>query len=410
MRILQINNFETIGGGSDRVYQLTTQLLLNKGHEVATLSCGDKSFSPSKYTVLLKRNGYFRDNPLATVRNIFTFIYRPEAARALDELVATFRPDVIHLHIFYGQLSSSILCRLRVHNIPTVMTVHEYRMLCPVSTLFTQPLGVCERCAGSHYHFAVRHRCNRDSVAASLLSALECSIRDHLFNYTEHIDHFLMVSRFCLDKHVQYLPAIAAKSSVLYNFVETTNGGGIPSAQRYFLYCGRLSTEKGLMLLCEAFTHRPNSVLKIAGDGPLAEELHKRFSAYRNICFLGKLETEALQARIREAWFTIAPSEWYENNPMSILESFAQGTPVLGARIGGIPELVLADQTGLLFEPSDPQSLNRALDKAEVMDGATRQSMAVQALKLTNERHSADHHYKQLLASYTTVTAARFCV
>lgn len=407
MRILQVNNFEAIGGGSDRVYQLTTQLLLNRGHNVATLACGDQPFDDRKHTALLTRNGYFNRNPLATVRNVCNFIYRPEAARKIDDLVATFRPEVAHLHIFYGQLSSSILRRLRSLGIPIVMTVHEYRMLCPVSTLFTQRMGVCERCAGGHYHFAVRHRCNRDSIAASLLSALECTVRDHSFNYSEHIDHFFMVSRFCLDKHVQYLPAIAKKSSVLYNFVEAANWGGTPFPEHHFLYCGRLSKEKGLLLLCEAFAQRPLNVLKIAGDGPLAEVLRNRFGTCPNICFLGKLGAEALQTSIREAWFTIAPSEWYENNPMAILESFAQGTPVLGARIGGIPELVLAGQTGLLFEPSDSQSLSRALDEALAMDDAKRQFMSSQTLELVRQRHSLDYHYSHLISGYEAVIAAR---
>lgn len=400
MRILQINNFEDIGGGSDRVYQLTTQLLLDKGHDVATLACGERPFDDRKYTSLLTRYDFLDRDLRAVVRNARNFFYRPEAGRVLEALVTSFRPDVVHLHIFYGQLSSSILRSLRVLGIPTVMTVHEYRMLCPVSTLFTQRLGVCERCAGGHYQFAVRNRCNRDSVAASALSALECKVRDLSFNYVEHIDHFFMVSRFCLDKHVQYLPAIAAKSSVLYNFVDTSYGGGTPSVQRDFLYCGRLSKEKGLVLLCDAFTRQTSSVLKIAGDGPIAAELRNRFGACPNICFLGKLEAIQLQACIRDAWFTIVPSEWYENNPMAILESFAQGTPVLGARIGGIPELVLAGQTGLLFEPSDAQSLDRMLDEAAAMDSVTRQRMAGKALELVRDRHSADHHYKQLLSGY----------
>ena len=400
MRILQINNFEAISGGSDRVYQLSTRLLLDRGHEVATLACGDQSFDTRKHTVLLKPNGYFEHNLLATARNIRNFIYRPEAARALEVILENFRPDVVHLHIFYGQLSSSVLRSLRTAGVPTVMTVHEYRMLCPVSTLFSKRLGICERCAGGNYHQAVLHRCNRNSLAISLLSALESKIRDRYFNYLEYVDHFFMVSRFCLNKHLQYLPAIAAKSSVLYNFVETTLHKDTLTAQRHFLYCGRLSHEKGIVMMCEVFSKRPTSVLLIAGDGSLNEELRARFGSLTNIRFLGKLGTEPLQACIREAWFTIAPSEWYENNPMAILESFSQGTPVIGARIGGIPELVIHDGTGLLFEPSNPSSLDEALNVAESLTDQERRKIANQALALVSEQHSADHHFNQLIAGY----------
>ena len=118
MRVLQLNNFEAIGGGSDRVYQLTTRMLLDRGHDVATLSCGDQSFDSRKTTVLLPRNGYFSANPFQTLSTVRDFVYRSEARSAIEDLVTSFKPDIAHLHIFYGQLSSSVIAALHRLKVP----------------------------------------------------------------------------------------------------------------------------------------------------------------------------------------------------------------------------------------------------------------------------------------------------
>lgn len=413
MRVLQVNNFESINGGSDRVYQLTTNLLLEKGHEVATLACGEQPFSNEKISYLLPRNSYFVANPLKTAANIRDFISRPAASKLVDQIVEEFSPDVVHLHIFYGQLSSSILARFKHHGIPCVMTVHEYRMLCPVSTLFNEASGICEKCPSGGYVNTVTNRCNRGSVAASVLSMVESSIRDHKYNYLQHIDQFFMVSDFCRVKHIQYLPSIDAKSSVLYNFVPDTVGRPSTFAthnqmmpEKYYLYCGRLSKEKGVRILCKVFASSPNMRLRIAGDGPLAPELRKEFARFSNIEFLGKLETQALKAEISGSWFTIVPSEWYENNPMSVLESFAQGVPVLGATIGGIPELVIDGKTGYGFAPSNEASLQSTLEQADSISLEERNDLVLNCLAMIEKRHSVEAHYEQLIAGYKRAIAA----
>lgn len=406
MRILQLNNFEAIGGGSDRVYQLTTRMLLDHGHDVATLSCGDQSFDSRKKTVLLPRNGYFSPNPIQTLCNIRDFVYRPDAAEAIEGLVHSFKPDIAHLHIFYGQLSSSVIAALRRLQVPCVMTVHEYRLLCPISTLYTQTQGVCERCATGEKRNAIALRCNRGSPFASLLSASESWVRDRYFNYLDHIAHFFMVSEFCRNKHSEYLPAILQKSSVLYNFIGDDDIAEVPNDVAVgapFLYAGRLSHEKGVALLCSALRDRPQQCLRIAGDGPLAEPLRSEFADCSNIKFLGKLTSAQLKEEMRQAKFTIVPSEWYENNPMSVLESFGIGTPVIGADIGGIPELVQQGSTGIIFAPSNKASLLQALDDAYGMSGDERNSLGREALDLIRHHHSEAGYYARLIASYAGV-------
>ncbi len=406
MKILQLNNFEDIGGGSDRVYQLTTRMLLDRGHDVATLSCGEHSFDSRKTTALLPRNGYFSINPFRTISNIRDFVYRHEASSAIENLVRLFKPDIAHLHIFYGQLSSSVIATLRRLQVPCVMTVHEYRLLCPISTLYTQRQGVCERCASGEKRHAIALRCNRDSLFASALSAGESWVRDRYFNYLDHIDHFFMVSEFCRDKHAEYLPRIREQSSVLYNFIGDLDVAETPepvAPDAPFLYAGRLSHEKGVALLCSAFRDRPHLRLRIAGDGSLAESLKTDFADCTNIEFLGKLNSAALKQEMRQAKFSVVPSEWYENNPMSILESFGTGTPVLGSDIGGIPELVLPRSTGLIFPRSDKASLLQALDEAHAMPAELRDSMGREALAMIRRRHSESAYCNRLIEGYTEV-------
>jgi glycosyltransferase involved in cell wall biosynthesis len=406
MRILQINNFEDIKGGSDRVYQLTTRMLLDRGYAVATVSCGETSFDIRKNSILLQNNGYLEFNPLRVLRNARDFIYRNDAAKAIEFLVNSFKPDIAHLHIFYGQLSSSVISTLHRLRVPCVMTVHEYRLLCPISTLYSPKHGVCERCASGEKHHAVILRCNRSSTLASSLSSVESWVRDRYFNYLDHIDHFFMVSEFCREKHIEYLPSIKNQSSVLYNFIadrDVSKDPGLVAIDAPFLYAGRLSQEKGIALMCSAFRERPQLRLRIAGDGPLSDSLRADFADCLNIEFLGKLTSDALRHEMFNAKFSVVPSEWYENNPMSVLESFSVGTPVIGSNIGGIPELVLTGLTGIIFTASNKASLLDALDEAYLMSLDKRNLLGQKSLMLIHERHSEKAYCDRLISGYENV-------
>lgn len=410
MRILQINNFEDIRGGSDRVYQLTTRLLLDEGHELATVACGTHSFDSRKVSLLLTQNGYLNINPIETLRNIKQFVFRSETEIRVKELVKTFQPDIAHLHIFYGQLSSAVLKALNDLKIPCIMSVHEYRILCPISTMYTQRQGICERCAKGNVWQAVANRCNRNSVLASGLSAYEAWVRDRKYSYLSSIDYFLMVSEFCRDKHIKYRPEIEKHSAVLYNFINDKDIASSPRKLKIdapFVYAGRISHEKGLGLLCMAFAKRPEFQLRVAGSGPSQDVLQQEYGHLPNIHFLGKLGSSQLQEELSSAKFSIVPSEWYENNPMSILESFGVGTPVIGAAIGGIPELVHHGKTGMLFQPSDLESLLATLDVASQITPEARQSLGLNAISLIRNRHTERAYYQQLMHAYKVAITKR---
>jgi glycosyltransferase involved in cell wall biosynthesis len=403
MKVLQINNHESNKGGSDHVYHKTIDLLIEKGHDVSTLSCGENISSSRSNSKILKPNKYSSDNYVDTFINARDFIYRREAEKAVESIVSSFRPDIAHLHIFYGHISSSVLVALRRMKIPTVMTVHEYRMLCPISTLYRPGVGICEKCASGKKLHVIKNKCNKNSYFASTLSHLETSFRDNFVNYRNFIDHFFMVSNFCLNKHTEYIPEMAKNSSVLYNFIEqdrVETDHNIEKKQP-FLYVGRISYEKGLHLMCTAFKLRPEFRLRIAGDGPLLSSLIDEFSEARNIEFIGRINSDQVKKEMQAARYTVLPSEWYENNPIAVLESFAAGVPVIAADIGGMPELVYSGKTGYTFTPSSVSSLVEALDQANSTSDLQRNDMGERARALVRQRHNKDNHYDLLISGYT---------
>lgn len=405
MRILQINNHEAVIGGSDRVYQKTCELLSRAGHEVVSLACGEAAGSPWKTPYVLPYNAYRGRSPLDAIGNAFRFLYRPDAARLVREIVERHRPDVAHLHIFYGHLTSSILGALAAARVPVVMSVHEYRMLCPVSNLFRDG-RVCEDCAGGGYRHAIWNRCNRGRLIDSALSAVECWYRDTRYPYEDHVDEFLMVSEFCRQKHLRYRPALEHKASTLYNFVDAAQVGPAPAGDRpgYLLYAGRLSAEKGVGPFLDAIRDVDVEIV-IAGTGALSEDLRARFARPPKITFVGHLAAPELARVIAGARYCLVPSVWYENNPMAVLESFANGVPVIGSRMGGIPELITEGVTGFLFDPSDPESVRRSVAQACSLPQASYDSMRQACVALVRGRHSPEVHLDALLQAYERAIA-----
>lgn len=404
MKILQINNYEYIRGGSDRVYQLTCDLLIRQGHKVSSLTCGTESFDDRKVSFLLEENSYLNKNPLKVLHNATRFIFRQDFIKDFKSFLKNNRPDIIHLHIFYGQISSSILKIIKEEKIPCIMTVHEYRMLCPTSTLFNNN-AICEKCISHSKTHILKNKCNRKSYLASFLSFAESSFRDIFYSYKTHIDRFLMVSNFCLDKHIEYIPEIESKSTTLYNFIPNKNIKDTIAIRekKYngdYVYAGRISREKGIETLCKSFSERRSLKLKIIGEGPLLSQLKNQYKQYSNIIFMGKLDFNDLQNHLIDAKFSILPAEWYENNPMSILESFAVGTPCLGSKIGGIPELIIDNETGYLFNPSDKKSLIEKLDYIESIPFERYDRLCQKSFDLIKSRHTEEEHYKKLIKEY----------
>lgn len=325
-------------------------------------------------------------------------LYSRESRKKFHRVLETEKPDVVHLHNIYHHISPSILHACRDLRIPTVMTLHDYKILCPVYTLFTKG-QVCEKCLYGKYYWCLFQKCCRDSLVKSFLSTFEMYFHHRLLNIYDLVDVFICPSLFLktkMDKaefkgNFVYLP-----NFVWMDTVETS----FDVHEKFFVYFGRLSHEKGLITLLSALKGQ-EAKCKIIGEGPVDHLLEETIKKDRlsNVSLLPHQSWERLVKILRECLFAVVPSEWYENNPRSILEAFGEGKPVLGARIGGIPELIEENRTGLTFHPGDVSDL-RAKIKSLWKDLPRTAEMGKKAREFVGARFNPETHYQELIKIY----------
>ena len=406
MKILQINNFHYLRGGSERVYLETVKLLKEKGHKVICFSTKNSKNEKTYYENFFVSDSDFLNKPFKEkIKLIFKFFYSKEAKQKLEELIIKEKPNIAHLHIFYGRLTSSILPVLRKYKIPTVMTVHEYKMLCPMYTFLDSQGKICENCAKGNYYHCILKKCNRNNLLYSFISALECYFRDIFFPWEKYIDKFIMVSQFILKKHLQYKPHIKNKAIQIYNFIDLDNFTPDYFHKGYYLYFGRLSREKGLLTLLKAWKDFPKLKLKIVGTGEMEPKIKAFIQRNKmlNVKILGFKNGEELKEIIKKSMFVIIPSEWYENNPLSVIESLSLGKPIIGSNIGGIPELIKDGFNGFLFKSGDVENLKNSIKRAESITKNKYFFLSKNARKFAEENFSKERYYTELIKLYSSL-------
>lgn len=242
----------------------------------------------------------------------------------------------------------------------------------------------------------------------SAVMAVEQYFRNAFFSPAKYIDGFIYVSNFSRNIQEKYMPAVKAKPNItLYNF--STSIVDRPKAmptEKYFLFFGRLSYEKGVKTLLEAFRGLPQCYLQIVGTGPKEDELKEFAQSNRmgNVRFLGYKQGKELNELVAGAYFVIVPSEWYENNPMTIIEAYSVGTPVIGARIGGIPEIVIEGQTGFQFESGNADDLMTKIQKADELDDDVYTALSRGSIDFARQNLSKESYWKKLIGFYNQFT------
>lgn len=361
--LLSVNNYHYRRGGSDVVYLDHAALMEEQGWRNGFFSMHHpKNFETpwSRYFIdeIEFGHAYSLGQKLAMASKV---VYSLEAQRKLRRLLNDFPADIAHLHCIYHHLSPSIISTLRDAGVPVVMTAHDLKIACPAYKMLNNT-GVCEKCKGGNLFNVVKHRCVRDSLAASAIVMVESTVHRMLNTYQGKLDKVVVPSRFFMEKFIEWgWPR--DKFAYIPNYVDSTRFEPGYAAGNYFLYFGRLAPEKGIGTLMRA-AKAAGVTLKIAGTGPIEGELHALQAELQgDIEFLGYRSGAELHTLIREARAVVLPSEWYENAPMSVLESFALGTPVIGARIGGIPEMVIEGETGWSFESRSVPELTALLSR-----------------------------------------------
>ena len=404
MRILNCQNYYFIDGGSDTASFELRKILEARGHEVIPFSMAHPRNLPTPYarhfvSELVKTG---RARPIGEkLSTALRVLYNWEARRKLRQLIEETRPDLVHLHNIYNHLSASILHELRHHDLPVVMTVHDYRLLCPNHLLFTGG-EICERCKGGRFHHAVLHRCVRGSRTLSALLALESYGWRWSGIFEKTVDIFIAPSRFMHDKLLEYGFAPPRVRHCPY-LVEIPPREGEGCVGRYALYFGRLVPSKGISTLLAAWRRldRPFP-LKLAGTGPMEEEVRDtiRREGLSTVECLGHLTGEALRRVVAEARFVLYPSEWYENFPLTTYETYLAGKPIILSNRGGAPEMVEEGRTGFVARAGDPADLADKIERMIRLSDEEIGTMGRNARRKLETEFHPDRLYSRLRALY----------
>lgn len=408
MKILLINNFHYRKGGSETVYFNTAEVLRKNGHDVIFFSYKeDENVACDQGDFFVNHKGAF-----GTIRDYF---YNREAEKKLEALLEKERPDIAHVHLFWGGLSPSIFKALRKYNVPLVHTAHDYRMVCPAYTFKDGSGAKCERCNQWNFYQCALHRCAKGSIPQSIIMAIEMYTRQLWHNPLKNIDGFMFVSHFSEQKHIQHNAGFeTARRCIIYNYTSPMFEPAIKEKDDYILFYGRLSFEKGIPTLLKAAAKHPEIIVKVVGTGPLEEKLKREYETaapagasqkkcYENIKLLGYHSGGTLFELVRNAKFVCVPSECYENNPMTIVESYSLGTPVIGSNIGGIPEIVEDGKTGWLFEPGNVKGLEDVMLKAASIKDEEYKKMCAAAYSFYKKNFNENVYYERLIDFYSDI-------
>lgn len=362
MKILMVNKFLFPKGGAETYVLKLGACLQEMGHEVQYFGMDHETRSVGNCVNAYTDNmDFHKDSTLKKLTYPIRTVYSGQARRKIRQVLESFCPDVCHLNNFNYQLTPSIILEIRKweresgKSCRIIYTAHDPQLVCPNHMCMNpNTLQVCEKCFSGNYLHCLKGRCIHGSYARSFLGTVESALWHHV-NVYRQIDTIICCSHF-MKRLLDTDPVLAERTVAMHNFVEHYEKKEV-SKKDYVLYFGRYSQEKGVETLVRVAKALPQIPFVFAGSGPLEEGMQ----GVENITNVGFQSGEALETLIREARFSVSPSEGYENCPFSVLESISLGTPVLGADIGGIPELICVGETGDLFESGNAEQLKETV-------------------------------------------------
>lgn len=406
LRILFLNKFYYLKGGSERVFFEEMAILQKHGHKLIPFSRRNPKNISSEYEAYYAPPLHLNnDISFSSLKTAIDIVYSQSTKHFLRKLIEKGRPQIAHSHNIYGILTTSVLDELHARGIPSVLSLHDYKIVCP-NYQFLDGFKICEDCKTHRYYKAVQKKCVHGNLLYSCIYAFENMFNYLTGKYKNKVTKYIAVSRFIKNKFVEFgFPE--EQIEFIPNFINTDNYNATYDDKHYFLYLGRLSREKGIQTLINAFKklHTDKFKLVIVGDGPLRETLEQETSKSQQsrVEFTGFLSGDALAERIKNSTCVIVPSEWYENCPMSILESLAYGKPVIGAKIGGIPELIEHGKDGLIFESGDVNDLAAKMDHIAGLSSNELMCMGKNGRSKIEKEYNVEKHYDSLISLYSRI-------
>ena len=396
-RVLLVNKFYYPRGG-DCICMINLEALLRRlGCEVAVYSMVYPQNLPSTTSHYFASEIAFSGGMKNKFRAACRLFGLGNIKTSFQRLLNDFRPDIVHFHNIHSYLSPILVKLAKEQGCRTVWTLHDYKLLCPSYNCLCDG-EICEACFTDRTQ-VLRRKCMKGSLSASALAYGE-SLWWNREKLQRWVDTFVCPSSFMAQK-MRACGYDYTKLAVICNFIEQAKLDSLqtPAAVRdeekpYYCYVGRLSDEKGVELLLKVAATLPYP-LYIAGTGPLAEALKRKYGRSENLFFLGHLSSAEVVALVKQAHAMVIPSVWYENNPLSVIESLCMGTPVIGSEVGGIPELV-REGDGILFRMGDKEELASAITEMMESTGYDRQSIARRA----QARFSEERYWTELKRVY----------
>lgn len=398
MKILLVNKFHYLKGGSEKYYFDLAKLLQEHGHEVAFFSMQDEK------NIKTGCKEYFVENSDMNSKNIFKaldVIYSRKNKKAMEKALDDFKPDIVHLNNFQRQLSASIIKPIKKRNIPIVFTAHDLQAICPAIVMLDSKRQICEKCLNGKYLNCVKNRCVKNSGLKSILGTVEAKYYKLKKIYINKIDKIITPSEFYKLKLIQ--DGIPENNiEAIHNFIDMDNYNVEVEDDGYAFYFGRLIKEKGIFTLLEAFKGLKDKKLLIAGDGPDLEKIKEylnKNNMQENIKLLGYIDSDKVKEYVRKSRFIVVPSIWYENCPYSVLETLAIGKPIIGSNLGGIPELVKNNESGLIYTYNKPKELQEKMrvlfENKELAD-----ELGKNAKQIAKKEYSKESYYNKIINIY----------
>lgn len=392
MKLILVHNEYREPGGEDVVFESEKRLLERAGHQVVPYLRSNSELDNA--------------NALGRLGAVARMAWSSKSRREFSVILDKEQPDLVHVHNTFLVISPSIYSACSERRIPVVQTLHNYRLLCPSANLF-RDAHVCHQCVDGSLLQSVRHACYRDSRAATASVALMLATHRVLDTWRKSISRFIVLTEFSRKLFVDAgFPA--DKLVVKPNFADR-DPGERQNAGDFALFVGRLTQDKGLRILLNAWKALPVQIpLRILGEGAerASLEAEVRACGLSGITFLGRVSREEVILSMKAARVLIVPSIWYEGFPMSIVESFACGTPVICSRLGGMAEIVRDRHTGLHFEPGDTMDLASKVrwawdHRAELHD------MGRAARRAYEAHYTADKNLTMLMYIYQQTLASK---